>query len=188
MSPLSEFVLQSVMTTYPRRLLSTFRLADRSRMSSRIAEIHDLSQGGYFDIRAVGTFRHGRDDYKTIAGVIPYHSNHVRAFVDGREASETYATYRIKREVKRSKVSGCAGDQLTAAQNAVAGCAERAQAAYGAAMNGSDAKMVEYFKKSDQTTRNTVARVYQAMASECGTADSCETGYSCTDIDSLCRG
>ncbi|KAH7010114.1 Deuterolysin metalloprotease family-domain-containing protein [Ilyonectria destructans] len=151
-----------------------------------IAEIHDLSQGGYFDIRAVGTFHHARDDYKTIAGVIPYHSNHVRAFVDGREASETYATYRVKREVKRSKVSGCAGDQLTAAQNALAGCAERAQAAYGAAMNGSDAKMVEYFKKSDQTTRNTVARVYQTMASECGATDSGETGYSCTDIDNYC--
>ncbi|KAF7555166.1 hypothetical protein G7Z17_g2406 [Cylindrodendrum hubeiense] len=151
-----------------------------------IAEIHDLSQGGFFDIRARGTFHYARDDSMAISGVIPYHSNHVTTFIDGRGASETYASYRSKRALKRSKVQGCSGEQLTVAENALSGCATRADAAYGAAMNGTDAKMVEYFKKSDQTTRNTVAQVYQKMATECGTTDSGATGYSCSDIDNYC--
>ncbi|KAH7131276.1 Deuterolysin metalloprotease family-domain-containing protein [Dactylonectria macrodidyma] len=152
-----------------------------------VAEIHDLSNGGYFDIRAVGTFHYARDDSETIAGAIPYRSNHLATFIEGRSASETYTAYRKKRAVKRSKISDCSGDQLTAAENALSGCATRAQAAYEAARNGSDTKMVEYFKNADAATRNTVASTYQKMASECGTTNSGTTGYSCADIEAYCE-
>jgi deuterolysin len=153
-----------------------------------VAVLHNLGKGGDYNIETTGSFHYARDESTAIEGSIAYKSNTIDAHIDGRQATSAYNVYHAKRAEKRSKIgSGCTGDKLATAQNALAGCAKRAQGAYEAAVNGSSAKMEEYFKSSTQATRNTVAQAFKKMAAECGTTNSGSTGYSCTDIDNYCE-
>jgi deuterolysin len=70
-------------------------------------------------------------------------------------------------------------------KQALAQCAEVAKMAEIAARNGSAARMKEFFKSSDQKTRDSVADVFQKVAAECGGGTIAK--MYCNDVSKNCK-
>ncbi|KAI8309729.1 Neutral protease 2-like protein [Colletotrichum sp. SAR11_59] len=150
-----------------------------------VAEVHDLSAGGTFDVAAKGSFSYADADSTDIAGTAPFASNVLSVAVDGAAAAKVRRDFH--EHVKRTVVqSDCTGTQRTATTNALSNCRSLAAAASSAAVSGSAAKMTEYFKSSTTATRNTVAGVFAKVASECGSTTSGVLRQYCTDIYPAC--
>ncbi|KAI8270846.1 Neutral protease 2 [Colletotrichum sp. SAR11_239] len=150
-----------------------------------VAEVHDLSAGGTFDVAAKGSFSYADADSTDIAGTAPFASNVLSVAVDGAAAAKVRRDFH--EHVKRTVVqSDCTGTQRTATTNALSNCRSLAAAASSAAVSGSAAKMTEYFKSSTTATRNTVAGVFAKVASECGSTTSGVSRQYCTDIYPAC--
>ncbi|KAJ6442352.1 peptidase m35 deuterolysin protein [Purpureocillium lavendulum] len=150
-----------------------------------IAETHDLSAGGKFDVLADGSFAFAEEKSTTLIGSIPYTSQHVNAEVNGAIAAAVHAAF----HEKRTRVqSDCQGQQLTVTQTALRNCASIARQAQQAASSGSAAKLQEYFKSSTQQVRNTVSTVFSRVASECGSTNSGASTYHCRDPYGYCSG
>ncbi|KAF9631833.1 Peptidase M35 deuterolysin [Lasiodiplodia theobromae] len=147
-----------------------------------IAEAHDLSQGGAFDILSEGAISYAEEGSTAIAGAVPYTSNKISATVDGTEAKKVREEF-VKRTVKRTAVNAdCTGTRRTATVNAVTNCRSLALAASSAAASGSASKFQEYFKTTSASTRSQVAAVFGRVASECGSTTSGVSDYYCTDV------
>lgn len=151
-----------------------------------IAEMHDLSSGGSFDIVASGALNYAELDSNAVTGAVPYTSNTLTAEVDGQAAAAVQSAFHER--ARRSVIdSSCTGSKLTATRNAMSSCRSLANAAATAASSGSASKMVEYFKSSSSSVRSTVAGVFQRVASECGSTTSGNARYYCSDVYSACR-
>lgn len=129
-----------------------------------IAHLHDLSQGGAYDVVSTSGFLTAPLDSTTLDGVVPYSSNTLKAEVDGGAAAETRASFLGRRT---SLQSDCTGSKSTAIRSALSNCASAARNAASTARSSS-AKMTEYFKSSSSSTVSTVANVFTKVASECG--------------------
>lgn len=153
-----------------------------------IAQTYDLSTGGKFNIHSIGSlsYAQGNGDNKLI-GNIPYHSNTIAISVNGDKAAKDHAAFNNK--MKRSKVqSDCTGQKLSVTETALQNCAQLASAAGQAATSGSAQKMEEYFKASDDQTRQTVADVFGRVEQECSSTSSGVADYYCTDVGNDCSG
>ncbi|ORY60064.1 Deuterolysin metalloprotease family-domain-containing protein [Pseudomassariella vexata] len=148
-----------------------------------IAEMHDLSVGGEFDVISTGAISYAEADSTEIAGIVPFSSNTLTAAVDGVQAREARDNFLNKRT---SVQSDCTGTRLTATRNALTNCRALAAAASSAAASGAAAKMTEYFKSSTTATRSTVATVFSRVASECGSTTSGVSRYYCSDVYGAC--
>ncbi|KAK1987057.1 metallo proteinase [Colletotrichum cereale] len=150
-----------------------------------VAEVHDLSAGGKFDVAAKGSFSFANADSDEIAGTASFNSNVLSVEVDGAAAAKVRRDFHdnIKRTVVQSD---CTGTQRTATTTALSNCRALAAAASSAAASGSAAKMTEYFKSSSTSTRSTVAAVFARVASECGSTTSGVSRQYCTDIYPAC--
>ncbi|KAJ2974297.1 hypothetical protein NQ176_g6133 [Zarea fungicola] len=97
-------------------------------VSINIAQAHDLSTGGKFNVNAAGSLNIVSAD--GITGAVSYKSNTVEVQVDGKEASVArHATM-----MKRSRVqSDCTGQKLQITQQALQNCNSLAKAAQTAA-------------------------------------------------------
>ncbi|OJD38964.1 peptidase m35 deuterolysin protein [Diplodia corticola] len=143
-----------------------------------IAEAHDLSSGGAFDILSSGAISYAADGTTDIAGAVPYISNKISTTVDGAQAAAARESF-----VKRIAVNAdCTGTRRTATVNAVSGCRSLALAAQSAASSGSASKFQEYFKSTASATRSQVAAIFGRVASECGSTTSGVADYYCTDV------
>lgn len=101
-----------------------------------MAEAHDLSSGGVFDILSSGAISFAADGTTDIAGAVPYTSNKISATVDGAAAAQARQHF-----IKRTAVNAdCTGTRRTATINAVSGCRSVALAASSAAASGSASK------------------------------------------------
>ncbi|KDN63281.1 putative metalloproteinase [Colletotrichum sublineola] len=150
-----------------------------------IAEVHDLSAGGKFDVAAKGSFSFANADSNEIAGTASFNSNILSVEVDGAAAAKVRRDFH--EDIKRTVVqSDCTGTQRTATTTALSNCRALAAAASSAAASGSAAKMTEYFKSSSASTRSTVAAVFGRVASECGSTTSGVSRQYCTDIYPAC--
>lgn len=150
-----------------------------------VAEVHDLSAGGKFDITAEGAFSIAEEDSTELTGSVPYFAEHVEAEVDGDEASLTRIAFHQKRTVVQSD---CTGTRLTATRQALSDCVRLANIGQNAATSGPAAKMTEFFKSSTTATRNTVAGVFSRVASECGSTSGGGSRWYCTDFYGACSG
>ncbi|KAL9948524.1 hypothetical protein D7B24_009187 [Verticillium nonalfalfae] len=150
-----------------------------------VAHVHDLSAGGEFDISANGRFSYAEGDSTELTGVATYASNVVHSTVDGEEAAKVRRDFHetIKRAVVQSD---CTGTRRTATINALSNCRSLALAAASAASSGAAAKMTDFFKSSTTATRNTVAGVFNRIASECGSSTGGVSRQYCTDIYPAC--
>ncbi|EGY16866.1 Neutral protease 2 like protein [Verticillium longisporum] len=150
-----------------------------------VAHVHDLSAGGEFDISANGRFSYAESDSTELTGVATYASNVVHSTVDGEEAAKVRRDFHetIKRAVVQSD---CTGTRRTATINALSNCRSLALAAASAASSGAAAKMTDFFKSSTTATRNTVAGVFNRIASECGSSTGGVSRQYCTDIYPAC--
>ncbi|KAK1569697.1 Deuterolysin metalloprotease family-domain-containing protein [Colletotrichum navitas] len=150
-----------------------------------IAEVHNLSAGGKFDVAAKGSFSFANADSDEIVGTASFNSNILSLEVDGAAAAKVRREFH--ENIKRTVVqSDCTGTQRTATTTALSNCRALAAAASSAAVSGPAAKMTEYFKSSSSSTRSTVAAVFARVASECGSTTSGVSRQYCTDIYPAC--
>ncbi|CAG9975641.1 unnamed protein product [Clonostachys byssicola] len=148
-----------------------------------VAEVHDLSAGGDFDISVVGGLSYAEEGSNKLSGAVPFVTSSVTAQVDGPKANAV----RIASQSKRTAVqSDCTGTRLTAVRNALSNCRSLASAASTAASSGAAAKMTEFFKSSTSATRSTVAGVFSRTASECGSTTSGNSRTYCSDPYPAC--
>ncbi|KAF6836567.1 deuterolysin metalloprotease [Colletotrichum plurivorum] len=150
-----------------------------------VAQVHDLSAGGRFDVAAKGALSFAEPGSTDIAGTASFASNVLSVDVDGAAAAKVRRDFH--EHVKRTVVqSDCTGTRRTATTNALSNCRALAAAASSAAASGPAAKMTEYFKSSSTSTRSTVAAVFARVASECGSTTSGVSRQYCTDIYPAC--
>ncbi|KAJ4366012.1 hypothetical protein N0V85_009232 [Neurospora sp. IMI 360204] len=147
------------------------------------AEVHDLSQGGSYDVKVSGALQYADPDSTELKGTIPFSSNIVTASVDGAAASQARRSFHEKRSAVQSD---CTGTKGTATRTAMTNCRALALAASQVAASGSASKMTEYFKSSSSSTRSTVAGVFSRVASECGSTTSGYAKYYCSDVYGAC--
>lgn len=149
-----------------------------------IAEAHDLSSGGAYDIVSAGALQYTADLNSTeLAGFASFSTNTLSANVDGAMAAEVHANFLSKRVIVQSD---CSGSSRTATVNAISNCRSLASAASQAASSGDASKMTEYFKSSSSSTRSTVAAVFSRVASECGSTSSGVSRQYCSDVYGAC--
>ncbi|KAI1850876.1 hypothetical protein JX265_004930 [Neoarthrinium moseri] len=144
-----------------------------------IGELHDLSEGGEYNVVASGAVSYAALDSTIIEGVVPYTSNSISAKVDGAEAAEVQRRFVEKRTTVQSD---CTGSKRTAQITALNNCVSLARAAASAATSNT-AKVTEYFKSTSASS--TLVTVFNRVASECGTSGGVSKQY-CTDVYGAC--
>ncbi|KAL6791279.1 Deuterolysin metalloprotease family domain-containing protein [Trichoderma sp. SZMC 28013] len=148
-----------------------------------IAEAHDLSIGGKYDIQSTGAFSFAQEESNELVGSVPFETNKIEIEVDGEDASAR----RVAFHQKRTRVqSDCTGSKLSVTQTALRNCASVAQLAQQAAASGSATKLTEYFKSSTSSVRSTVSGVFSRVLSECSSTSSGVASYYCSDVLSSC--
>lgn len=150
-----------------------------------VAEVHDLSAGGDFDIATTGSLKYATANSTEIIGEASIESATIKVTVDGAQASSVHENSPLKRTVI---ASDCSSSQRSTLTSAVSGCVQYAQGAASAASSAPASKLEEYFKSSSSTTRSTVARAFNNMASQCSSASSGNTQIRCTDSAGACQG
>lgn len=145
--------------------------------------MHDLAQGGAFDIQSAGALPYADADTVEIAGAVQYISNKLTATVDGAQAKQARESFKNKRSAVSSD---CTGTRRSSTLTALSNCRTLALAAQTAASSGSSSKFQEYFKSTSSSTRSTVAAVFGRVASECGSSTSGVADYYCTDVYGAC--
>lgn len=151
-----------------------------------IAQYHDLSSGGAFQISSEGAFSFAEEDSTELVGSVPFTANTIEAEVDGEAASAVHTAFTLERRTRVQ--SDCSGTRLSQTRSALSGCASWASQAQSVAESGSAAKMTEYFKSSSSSTRSTVAGVFSRIRSECSSTSGGASTWSCTDFYGACGG
>ncbi|KAF2013846.1 metallo proteinase [Aaosphaeria arxii CBS 175.79] len=145
-----------------------------------VAEVHDLSKGGAFDVVVSGNLNTAAVDSTEITGVLSYNSNTVSIDVDGNEAAS------VRHNFKRSAVqSDCTSSKRTSTVNALSNCASLARAA-SAAASSNTAKVQEYFKSTSSSTISTLQTVFNRVVSECSSTTSGVSKTYCVDNYGYC--
>ncbi|KAG8162382.1 hypothetical protein KVR01_008147 [Diaporthe batatas] len=150
-----------------------------------VAEMHDLSAGGDFDIAATGSVKYAAANSTEIIGEASIESAAIKATVDGAQASSVHENSPLRRTVIAST---CSTSQRSTLTSALSGCVQYAQGAATAANSAPAAKLEEYFKSSTASTRSTVAQVFNNVASQCSSGTSGNTQIRCTDSAGACQG
>ncbi|POS79257.1 metalloproteinase [Diaporthe helianthi] len=150
-----------------------------------VAEMHDLSAGGDFDIATTGSLKYAAANSTEIIGEASIESAPITATVDGAEASSVHDSSPLRRTVIAST---CSTSQRSTLTSALSGCVQYAQGAAAAASSAPASKLEEYFKSSTSSTRSTVAQVFNNVASQCSSGTSGNTQIRCTDSAGACQG
>lgn len=151
-----------------------------------IAEAHDVSSGGSFDLLTEGALSYAKADSTELTGTVTFKSNVLSTEIDGSQAAATRHSYLSK--VSRTVVQpDCTGTKRQALLNALAICATRATAAAAAAQTNT-AKIIEYFKLDSAAVKTTVAGVFKRIATECASSATGVSKQYCTDQLKLCGG
>lgn len=145
-----------------------------------IGELHDLSEGGDYNLVASGVLSYAGSNTTEIAGTVSYSSNSISATVNGAQAAEVQKKFVEERTALQTD---CTGTKKTAQVTALSNCASLAKLSASAATSNS-AKVVEYFKTASAST--TLVSVFNKVASECGSTSSGVSKQYCTDVYSDC--
>jgi deuterolysin len=136
------------------------------------AALHELKEGGEFDVFAKGVLPYAEESSTELTGSLDYESNKLTMNIDGAQAATV-----AKAIVKRTAVgSSCTGSKLTAVRTALSNCARLATAAAGAT---SGTRYTTYFKTASATT---VAARLRAVSSDCSSTSS-RTTTNCKLLD-----
>lgn len=151
-----------------------------------VAQLHDLSAGGEFNITTEGSLRYAKVGDNKIAGQVVHGSNTIQVNVDGAQAarvhSEHHASEKAKRIVIQSDCSSSQKSVVNAALNIAKSYAQKAQSAASAGT-----KLQEYFKSTSSSTASTVAGVFSKIANNIvnsGTSGAAK--LYCTDVGRWC--
>ncbi|KAF2244174.1 metallo proteinase [Trematosphaeria pertusa] len=169
-------------TNIPEEAFQVIAAGQTVETSFDVAQMHDLTAGGAFDIVSSGTLSYAKADSTELTGVVSYSSNTISASVNGAEAAKVRRAFLEKRSYVSSD---CTGSRRTATVNAMSNCRSLALAASSAA-GSNNAKLQEYFKSTTSSTRSTVQTVFNRVATECGTTSGGYADYYCTDVYGAC--
>lgn len=148
-----------------------------------VAELHDLSAGGAFDLVSEGALQYAKAGSTKITGFAHYSTSLISTTVDGLKASQVFKAFHAN--FKRQEIqSDCTGSQQSATEDGINACASLAAEAASVAGSDDD-RLVEYFKNSDEETRSYVVDVFNAVADECGSTTS-GAPYYCSDVYDAC--
>lgn len=145
-----------------------------------VGELHDLSEGGDYNLVTSGVVSYAAPNTTEIVGTVPFSSNSISVTVDGAQAAEVQRRFVEKRTIVQSD---CTGSKKTAQVNALANCASLAKLSASAATSNS-AKVLEYFKSASASS--TLVTVFNRIASECGSTTSGVSRQYCTDVYGAC--
>ncbi|TQS32432.1 hypothetical protein Golomagni_07249 [Golovinomyces magnicellulatus] len=151
-----------------------------------VAQSHNLSSGGKFDVVADGILQFASDADTALVGSVPYTSNTLSVDVDGAEASTVREAMQSK-HTKRTNIVSCSSSRLSVTRDALSYCVSLSRNAASAATSGSASKMNEFFKDSSSQTRSYVASVFNAVARECGSTSGGYSDYYCYDVSGYCE-
>lgn len=177
-------------TNLPETAFQTLAAGESTDVEWDPAEVHDLSSGGDYHFLVRGSFQTAPLNSTEVTGVIPYDSNLLYTHVDGKSASKVRRDFhaRLQAKVKRTQLqSDCTGTNGQEQRAALTNCRTLAQDAARAASNGSAQKLTEYFKSSTSQTRSSVAAVFNAIATECGSTTGGVSTQYCTDVLDSCE-
>jgi deuterolysin len=128
-----------------------------------LAELYDMNVDGPYDISTAGRM---------------YYAEAFKAQMHSKA---------VDKIAKRTELqSDCTNDRLAAIQTALGNCQMLATNAAADAASNETSRFNEYFKTTDQSTRDTVAERLQAVAADCNTTASGPTRTYCTDVYSGC--
>jgi deuterolysin len=154
----------------------------KKELTIETGALHDLSNGGTFDVLANGVLPYANENSTELIGALRYDSNRLSIFVDGTEAAAAR-----KSLAKRTIIdSGCTGDRLNILRTALSNCQKLASGAATAAAAGGS-RLETFFKSSSTSVRNQVSARMRAVAQDCGTTSPGTTSY-CTDQYGYCDG
>lgn len=103
-----------------------------------VAEMHDLSAGGDFDIATTGSLKFAAANSTEIIGEASIESAAIKATVDGAQASSVHENSSLRRTVIAST---CSTSQRSTLTSALSGCVQYAQGAATAANSAPAAKL-----------------------------------------------
>ena len=169
----------------PEEDFQTLAVGDTVEATFDVAEAHDLSVGGTFDIISKGAISYAEEGSSDIAGAIPFTSNTLVADINGVEADAVRNSFhnKAKRQILQAD---CTGAKLNATSYALTNCAALALKAQEAAATGPAAKVEEYFKSSTNETRKTVETVFKKIVTECSNSTAGVSRQYCTDVYQSC--
>lgn len=148
-----------------------------------VAETHDLSQGGEFNIAAKGALQYALEHDDTLIGAASSSAS-ITASIDGAAAAAVQDNQNMRRTTFQRD---CTGSRGQAVSNAANNCVSLSRQASRVASSGPASKMQEFFKSSSQQVRSQVANVFDRVAAECPN----NGGYSrtyCSDVGGYCGG
>lgn len=149
-----------------------------------LAETFNLTQGGRFLVQSRMNLDYALDGNITNLAIYPLESNTVIAGVDGAEASLILTSFRSAHQKRANVNSNCSGVQRSAVEASVKHTHSMAVEAAKAAKSGPAKKMEEYFKRTDDNTRNIVAGVFEKMTKVY--AGGGRPNLHCKDIHGYC--
>ena len=169
----------------PEEDFKTLAAGETVEATFDVAEAHDLSGGGAFDIVSKGAISYAEEGSVDIAGAIPFASNAITAKIDGVQADDVRKSFhsKAKRQILQAD---CTGAKLNVTSTALVNCATLALKAQEAAASGPAAKVEEYFRSSNNETRTTVATVFKKIVTECGQTTAGVSRQYCTDVYQSC--
>ncbi|GKT62923.1 deuterolysin metalloprotease [Colletotrichum tofieldiae] len=147
-------------------------------------QMHDLGDGGVFELMVNGGIPYAKADTTEIAGTIPINSNTLKIKdVDAKKAALTRMAFH--QSIKRTVVqSDCKGDQNKTVNLALITCARLARQAANATKD--DARMMEYFKDASAAAKKNVTDVFKKVSVECNSRRQGVSMQYCGDVYKSC--
>ncbi|TQN71540.1 Neutral protease 2-like protein [Colletotrichum shisoi] len=147
-------------------------------------EMHDLGDGGIYDLSVKSGIPFAKAGTTKIIGAIPINSNTLRIKdVDAKKAALTRMAFH--QSIKRTLVqSDCKGVENNTVNTALITCARLSRAAANGTQD--DARMREYFKTASPVAKKIVADVFNRVAVECNSRTRGVSMQYCSDVYKSC--
>ncbi|KAK1985235.1 deuterolysin metalloprotease [Colletotrichum cereale] len=147
-------------------------------------EMHDLGDGGIYELLINSGIPYAKQGTTNIAGTIPITSNTLKVKdVDAKKAALTRMAFH--QSIKRTMVqSDCQDSELDTVNLALNNCVTLAQQAGNATAN--DSRMAEYFKDTSDEAKENVTEVFRRIADECQTPTEGVSQQYCGDVYKSC--
>lgn len=151
-----------------------------------LSELYDLDVDGPYDVSTAGRIYYAEANSTELTGkAMTFNSNRLSFHVDSfKSRMHSKAVDRIARRTEIQ--SDCTDDKLDAIHLALDNCVSLATSAASNATSGSSSKFEEYFKTTDNSTRQTVSERLTAVAGDCNATASGPTRTYCSDVYNGC--
>lgn len=151
-----------------------------------LAELYDMNVDGPWDVSTAGRIYYAEANSTELTGkAMTFNSNRLSFRVDSFKTS--MQSKAVDRIAKRTELqSDCTNNNLNAIKTALGNCQKLATDAAADVQSNNTSRFNEYFKTTDQDTRDTVVARLEAVADDCNQTASGPTRTYCTDVYNGC--